>query len=79
LGWSHAAANQNLHYRKQGKNQEDYITFSFRQWCRKQKAILDFEFLTGKKAVASLLLTDKEFEQGDYKEKLEDFVKSILG
>lgn len=31
-----------------------------------------------KKAVASLLLTEKEFKQGNYKEKLDDFVESIL-
>ena len=44
-----------------------------------KRAIPDFESLAGKKAIASLLLTDKEFKQGNYKEKLEDFVESILG
>ena len=39
-----------------------------------RKAVPDFEFLTGKKAVANLLLTDKEFKQENYREKLDDFV-----
>ena len=39
-----------------------------------KKDVPDFEFLTGKKAVANLLLTDKEFKQENYKEKLDDFV-----
>jgi flavodoxin len=43
-----------------------------------KRAVPDFEFLAGKKTVASSLLTDKEFNQGNYKEKLEDFVESIL-
>jgi hypothetical protein len=42
-----------------------------------RKAVLDLELLAGKKAVASLLLTEDQFKQGNYREKLEGFVESI--
>jgi hypothetical protein len=36
------------------------------------------EKVVGKKAVTSLLLSEKEFKDGNYKEKLNGFVKEAL-
>jgi flavodoxin len=45
---------------------------------KNKKAISDLESLACKKAVATLLLTEDQFKQESYREKLEDFVEFIL-
>lgn len=40
-------------------------------------AIPDFESLIGKKALASLIIKESDFVNGNYKKELEDFIKNL--